>query len=1192
MATKPSPYTPSFLRSAVEGNRPIQLTFSDVKDTNIASTGSFIYERSDAPLKSTQQLNVDWSKFENHTFFMSAEAKVNLAFEQIINGFPFDGSRREVETFFEKLTGYDRYIFDQFPKFHGQLSFTGTKPGETSLSSGTYIVVNDAAGALYPELAKSPTGVSVLNPSNGSSLSIEMQLFIPSISTLGVQTVCQKLNVTNQRTEAIFDSPSVTAGDVGYSLYLMPTSSIDIVEARFSVVSGSFSLTVPATLKKGQFNHICVTLSRETTTPYLQFFIDGESVAISKSRYAFDDMKIDSSAFIIASGTRCILGTTVITPTQTMSGTIDEFRVFHSIRTSEQQKSFAAKPIFATPELKLYYKFNEPPPPLTTLTSDSANSIVIDSSGNALHSNIVNFFSYSGTLLRQDASADPLSKVIFEKEETVPVLFPAHPDIISLNTELLTSASLYDQSNPNLITRLIPQHYLLEGTLFDGFSEPEGQGGDPYSGTGIPGQGKLGNVQLMLSMLYIWARFFDEMKLYVDAFSSLTTVDYDTNTSMPNNFLRSLIEQYGFHLPGLFDSATIEQYTLAENIDPEISTSETPLKHVQNELMRRILINLPNVLRSKGTQHSIKAFLRAVGIDPENSLRLREYGGPTTQQLSFSRETKRDVATMVRFVTSSLAISPYLSASRYEPGFPITKGSFVQQKLYPPNGISNFVDDGLLTSGSWTVETIVRYTPVDTKAMTSTTQSLLRLCVASVSSPEDKNPLLATNHYPVFNVLAISSSISPKLIMYARPGYSSSSTSSLLTMSVDMPNPGIFDGNHWNVSFGVERNDTIDSRVSSSYFLRIARQDNGDIDYYKTKTAFFEEARAGVSGEINILRNSIFNTVKSFIAIGENQPKITSSISPSGSFLNQTSVVPSEARVTAFTGLQSNLRFWSKALTETEWREHIRNYKSTGVEDPSVHYNYVTNASGSFEKLRLNSLVKQETRTATGTSGSITFIDASENGFHLTGSGYPIDTTNVIGDIFIYSYLSPHFDEAVSDEKIRIRSFSNQDLVDVTPWAGVAPVYEIVKSERPTDDVRFSIDFSLIDTLNRDIVTLFSTFDAIDNVLGSPELIFSPDYPDLEKLRNVYFNRIKEKLNFKAFIDFYRWFDTSIGTFIKQLIPRKTNFKGTNFIIESHMLERHKLEYFSNEIYLGEADRNRIKDVLLLQLISGIIRKY
>ena len=38
-------------------------------------------------LKSTQQLLIDWSDWTQHVFFNSAEAKTNLAFEQIINGY-------------------------------------------------------------------------------------------------------------------------------------------------------------------------------------------------------------------------------------------------------------------------------------------------------------------------------------------------------------------------------------------------------------------------------------------------------------------------------------------------------------------------------------------------------------------------------------------------------------------------------------------------------------------------------------------------------------------------------------------------------------------------------------------------------------------------------------------------------------------------------------------------------------------------------------------------------------------------------------------------------------------------------------------------------------------------------------------------------------------------------------------------
>lgn len=1158
---KPSPYVPSFLKAAASGSRPMQLTFSDVADTNIASTSSFIYDAPNAPLKSTQQLNVDWSRFENHTFFASAEAKTNMAFDQVINGYPFDGSRADVEVFFDKLTGFDRWVFEQFPRFKGELAFSGSE----AAVGGTFIAIKDYAGALFPEISRNRTGESVLNP-KGTSMSIEMQLFVPDEAN-DVQVVCQKRSSDTQ----------------GFSLWLTQSLSSSTVDATFSVVSGSNNISATMPLTKGRFNHLCVVLDKETSVQRILMYRQAERVSSSRTSFVIGDLDIDKTDFVIGSGSTMVLGDTTIVPVQTLSGTMDELRIFHSIRSQKQQELFAQKAIFSTPDLKLYYRFNEPPPPLVPALADNINSIVIDSSGNALHALVSNF---TGTL-RLNASSDPTNPVVFEKPETLTVLFPAYPNVVALNEELLMSASRYDQANPNLITRLVPQHYLLEGAAAQGFDTVEGQMGDTYGGTGIPGQGQLGNVQLMLSLLYIWARFFDEMKLYIDAFSSLRTVDYDTNISMPNNFLRDLVSQYGFHLPPLFNDATVEQYIRAENIDQEISSGEVSLKSVQNELLRRVLINLPDVLRSKGTQHSIKAFLRAVGIDPENSVRLREFGGPTTRQLSFAREHKRDVTTMVQFSSASLAVSPPLSASRVEVGFPRPAGTMVQEDVFPPHGISDDVNDGLLTSGSWTVEGIVKYTPTVLKTIPGAAQSLCRLCITGSTALSSGEGIIA-------NLIAVNSA-DPSLTLYVRPGNGTGSP--LLTLDFPMSPNVLFDSERWNFSFGCERNDAVDSRVSSSYFVRVAAQSNGEVSYFKTTSSYFYETSVA---DTNVFRGldtvGGTNLSGTFLAVGMGQP-VLSGTGAGYLYLNDTSVTPTLARTTAFTGSMSNLRFWSKALTEAEWREHVVNYRSLGVEDPLVNYNFEKHRTGSFEHVRMDSLAKQLTRRANATAslgplGAITFLDFSLNGMHMTGTGFPTNIDCVRGEIVDYSYLSPYFDEAATNEKIRIRSYLNQDLIDATPWAGTAPVYEIVKSEQPTDDVRFAVEFSLIDALNRDIVTMFSTFDAIDNALGNPELVYSPDYPDLERLRNVYFNRISNRLNFKAFFQFFRWFDTSIGTFIQQLIPRKTNFKGTNFMIESHMLERHKLEYQSAEIYLGEEDRSRIRSVLLLQLLAGIIRKY
>lgn len=1145
-----SQYIPSFLKSSVEGGKSISLTLADVSGSNFQNQDSFAYSASGLGLKSTQQLNVDWSKFENHTFFMSAEAKVNLAFEQIINGYPFDGTREEAENFFTNLTGFDKWVFDRFPKFKGQLHFSGTQTTETLPSLGTYIVVKDIQGSLFPTLSpKASAKSSVLNPID-KSLSIELQLKVPNVPTNGTQIIVQKINDVDNH---------------GFSVRLNPTVSTTSVDAQFDVFSGSFYMTTTSTILKGAFNHLCFVFDKDSKLQNLKVYNNEQLVSESTNSVKIGKLNIDYSDLLIGSGSQYKVGVTSVTPQQTLSGSVDELRIFHSARTQNQQISYAQKSIFASPDLKLYYKFNEPPPPLSPITNDVVNSIVLDSSGNSLHSYITNF----KTSLRENAELDTASNLIYERSDMSPVLFPAQKDVVSLNLELLTSASAYDMENPNTITKLIPRHYLVEGAFNDGLNYAEQNVGNQYGGTGIPGQGELSNVQIMLSLLYIWAKFFDEMKLFLDSFNTLRTVDYDLNQSIPGNLLFDLAKYYGFYIPPMFTNSTIEQYVFAENIDPTVKGNESlSLKYVQQEILRRILINLPSVIRSKGTQQSIKSFLRSIGIEPNASLRFREYGGPTYKHLTQARETKSDLTSIVNFTSSSLVISPFLSASRTEVGYPWPEGTFVNKDQYF-HGISNSINDGLFTSGSWTIESNYKFSPTD--ILTSLTQSMVRLCVTGSAI---QNPGV------VANLVGFNDDINPKISLYLRPG--NDLFAPLLKMSLDLPKGTLFDGDIWNIAFGCERNDSINSISSSSYFLRIGNQNDGDVRYLLTTSSYFFEITGSSSSDLNsnvfrkidVTHNT--NVSGTFISIGTNQVIPQGSTSTYRFLNNTTQVLDDAARETSFDGRILNVKFWSKAITEKEWTEHLKNYQSVGVSDPIKNYNYVTTATGSFEKLRLNSLQKQDIKIANSLN-EITFLDFSENSMHMLGTGFPNDRNCLTPEIINYSHLSPYFDEAVSNEKIRVRGYDDEELINRNPWASPAPVYEIVRSEAPQDDVRFSIDFSLIDSLNKDIMSVFSSLDSVSDYLGKPELMFSPDYPDLEKLRNVYFNRIKDKLNFKAFMDFYSWFDSSIGTFIEQLLPRKTVFKGSNFIIESHVLERHKHEYYFSENYTVQKSKKQVQ---------------
>lgn len=1139
---------PSFIKSALTETRPVQLTFRDLVDTNIDSTSSFQYEPLNYPLKSTQQLNVDWSKFEEHTFFQSAEVKTNIAFDQIINGYPFDGTRIEIERFFEKLTGFEKWVFDQFPKFGGQLHFSGTQVGEDpangfSAGLGTRVEVKDATGGLFPDISKKNTGNPALNPPPNKSFTVETHVFVPDQSN-DRQVIFQKLS--NDKLQ-------------GFTFHLEPSSN-SYATGTFSIISGSVSNSVNCLFPKGKFNHICISLNRETGNNYLQSFVNQELQQESKKQKSIGAFN-DTSMLFLGSGSSFYLNDVYTTPQQTFSGTLDEFRIFHSYRTIRQQKSYVSKGIYSIDSLKLYFRFNEPSSSLAADPNNSINSIVLDSSGNALHGLIRNF----DVSLRQSSQEDFFSLMTEERPEFKTVLFPYNPDVVSLNTRLLTSASLYDDENPNLITKLIPRHYLRAGAEEEGISrtEIEGTMGNSYGGEGIPGQGKLGSSQIILTFLYIWAKFFDDIKMFVDAFGTLRTLDYETPNTVPDNFLNDLANSYGLYLPTFFNDASIFQYSNGEDVVGQEFSTYT-LKQVQSKLLRRVLINMPDVIKSKGTQHSIKSYLRSIGIDPDNTLRIREFGGPSLGQLGNSREVRTENSPVVDFHSASIVSTSFLSASRVEPGYPYPAGSF-------SNGVSTNPSDGLLTSGSWTYEACYKYVPKNLdRLVTGEKQSLVRFEVTGSSMFVQPGVVLS---------LYASSSL---LTAYIRPG--DSLTSPTLKMSLPV---NIFDGDRWNLSIGCFRNDSIKSSTSSSYFLRAATQNNGDISRSYATASFFYETPSGENNVFRVL-DSMTNASGSRLVIGKNDNI------PEGSmhlFLNNIIDVEDGARETAFVGQVSNVRFWSKGLSETEWREHVRNPKSWGVEDALTNYNYVTNKTGSFEKLRLSTLEKQTPKTAS-LSGDIIFNDFSENEVKVNGAGFPTEQSVFVNDIFGYSYLSPYFDEYSTTEKVRVRSFKNFENLKDAPYARIGPIYELPPGETPQDDVRLSIEFSLLDSLNKDIVNMFATFDTLAAAIGSPELMFSPDYPDLERLRDIYFNRLKEKISFRNFFEFYRWFDQSMSNFIEQLVPRKTKFKGINFVVESHMLERHKLEYQSSEIYLGDSTRGRIRDNLLVQQVVGKISRF
>jgi len=1171
----PPVFTSDIVRAADGNTRVLYNQDKEaLKSSGIIKNTAFRYDQPGTGLRSTQQISLDYEGLENHVFFNSAVASVNVAFNKIINLYPFDGSDAERIEFLDGLTGYEKYIFDKFPTNKGYLFFSGSTHGGSL--EGSHIKVVDFAGSTFPTLSKRADGDNILDPLN-KSITFEMELFVPAIANSN-QVLLQKLSGTTK----------------GITLGLSQSSSTSACNILFAITSGSEArLHTSASIVKGRFNHICATFNRKSGNNFLEIFVNTERLATSSTSYGMGNIDFQVSPLMIGSGTtHRHMGpnytTLDFTPTQTFSGALDELRIFHSNRTKETQKKFKNKNIFATEDLKLYFKFNEP-----TGTLGQRSNIVLDSSGNSLHSLVSNF---THNLRNTSSIASPLKD---EKDEFNPVLFPGFNRVHLLNMRLLNSGTSYDEENPNLITKLVPKHYFEEGKAFFGFENEEGTITGSIGGSSIPGSAELGTEQILSSFLYVWAKLFDEMKIYTDQLSKVKTVSYDREDSIADHLLPSLVDHYGVTIPNFFSDSDPAQFYQGEDLKDIAGYSSKSLQFVKNEITRRILTNFRDAIRSKGTLHAVKSLIRSMGIDPDSNFRIREFGGPTQRKIKQFRKRKTETSTLLTF-TGSLAStvdktsvdlrginpkmpfvqSPFLSGSRIEVGNPLNKGVMVNKGT--PNGvhgISNASSDGLFTSGSWTYEGIYKFeniTSTGSVASHPTTQSLARLNVSGAISN-------ANSYGLIFNLLAVTGSENTGVRLFGRPSFGTTSTTIYPALDLELSGVDIFDGQKWSVSFGRSRNDLTGSVVSSSYFLRCAKQDNGRIVNYYATSSFYLEDPTGSFGNV-VLQTLSNNSSGSFFTIGSQSLDLGA-----GYYLNTRNVKPL-ANQTDFTGKVGHIRFWSKSLEAEEWKEHVRNFKSLGVFNPLVNFNFETSPTGSFERLRIDASTDQVLTSALA-DGSRKIFDFSQNNLHLTGTGFASGSGIIFPETFYYSHISPRFDEAETDVKVRARGYSQKQNVkefDVE----FAPIYKLQPSLEPTDDPRFTIDFSIADAVDEDIINIFATLQEIENAIGDPELMFAPDYPGLTNLRDVYFNRLTQKINNKEFFEFYKWFDGAIGNMIEDLLPKKTRFQGINFVIESHILERPKFEYLFNDHYLGDNNRSDLKGKILLQQFVASMKKF
>ena len=160
----------------------------------------------------------------------------------------------------------------------------------------------------------------------------------------------------------------------------------------------------------------------------------------------------------------------------------------------------------------------------------------------------------------------------------------------------------YDSQNHNSLWWSIPEHILMDDA----------------------------NSQYILFVQMI-GQHFDMLYTYISAMTQIHSRDEHPDRGPSRNLLWYIAKNFGWELQNTRQLSDLWLYKLGtDSSGSAVSSSSFIIDSHENQsyqIWRRIVNNLPHLLKTKGTSRSVKALLSIYGI-PQTLISIKEYGGP------------------------------------------------------------------------------------------------------------------------------------------------------------------------------------------------------------------------------------------------------------------------------------------------------------------------------------------------------------------------------------------------------------------------------------------------------------------------------------------------------------------------------------------------------------------------------------
>lgn len=599
---------------------------------------------------STQQIeSIDYDNFAEHVFFDSAVEKVYYSFEKTISDFPYDSTKHSLGQYIKKLDGFTKFVLDT--KVAKSLNYM-------HFENNRCIFLKDKRGHLLNDYE----GSKFLNNFNPSEKGFNFDFWINPFSDA---------TYTNESTEWVFHKYNNSQGFRIYtSDYNVASNTCDI---NIEVSKGANDNKLYSfTLKTNNFQHVSFAVEEDTEgQKAVKVYIDGKlkkyNFSINEISLDFNDTQFNQADIFIGNSTD--------SNKSGFNGLIDEFRFFVNQQRSETKiLEETSENIHSQEGLVLYFRMNEPS------GTYANNSIIIDYSGNKLHGEVKQINnsviqSIDG-YVRNGIVSNNTVPLKYEKESYNPVLFSYFSQ--TNKDTLLENAKEYDLINPNSFWKLFPKNIFLEGSDYDNTSLVYINENTKKSSKTF-GHERSQN-QEIIKLLSIWARFFDQIKMYIDNLSEILNLNYDTlakNKKIDGMILPFALNQLGFKFRELY-AFPVRQKLNGKNLSYDEVMSTLNIRQIQNILWKRFMLNSKDYLMSKGTHRSIKSVFNSFGLQADKFIRIKECTGQNRLNLKnqFYEKSQR-----IKFVDFNGHVNKFSNTNYANDGFPTNK-IFMHSKIF------------------------------------------------------------------------------------------------------------------------------------------------------------------------------------------------------------------------------------------------------------------------------------------------------------------------------------------------------------------------------------------------------------------------------------------------------------------------------------------------------------------------------